>query len=274
MRRPGTGPRVGGRSAEGGYNLVILIFLIVLANLSIAAALPSWTGAMQREKEEELIFRGMQYAEAIRRFQAQFGRAPVRLEELVEARPRTLRQLFPNPMTDDGSWGLLLQTPTAGQRTLPPQGPIGPDGQPVPPPGGPGIVGSGVRNQTTVLATRGRTGGAVAVPPTSERDSSGRRAVQRTTGPIIGVYAGISGDAKRTFMGQTNYESWHFTFDLVPLPVAVAGEVPLPRANSGLVGRPFPDDLQPQSGGMPQQVPLDPGRPPGGPPRAKPTPRR
>lgn len=243
--------------AEAGYNLVILVFLILLVNIAIATALPSWSKAIQRDKEEELIFRGMQYAEAIRIFQSRFGRAPVRLEELLEVEPRSIRQLYPNPMTEDGAWGLLMQggAPGAGQvpRVAPPGGdPSQPGGgrEPMapgdprrlqalqsPPPGAGGGPGAGGPN---------RGGAIVAVPPSKELDVFGRRRVQTTTGPIVGVYAAVGETALRTFFGKSDYESWYFTVDLVPVPVMTGGEAPMPRANSGLIGRPFREDLQPQ----------------------------
>ena len=44
----------------------MLMVLVTALNVLVAAALPAWTAMEQREKEEELIFRGLQYAEAIR----------------------------------------------------------------------------------------------------------------------------------------------------------------------------------------------------------------
>ena len=52
-----------------GYNLVALMVLVAVINITVAAALPSVSQAMRREREAELIFRGLQYAEAIRVFQ-------------------------------------------------------------------------------------------------------------------------------------------------------------------------------------------------------------
>jgi type II secretory pathway pseudopilin PulG len=243
---PGPGAAAPGQT-EAGYNLVILVFFILLANIAIAAALPTWSKAIQRDKEEELIFRGMQYAEAIRIFQSRFGRAPVRLEELLEVEPRSIRQLFPNPMTEDGAWGLLLQggAPGAGQvpRVAPPgrnpnEPPMAPgdprrlQGLPAAPPG----PGGGPN----------RGGAIVAVPPSKELDVFGGRRAQVTTGPIVGVYAAVSEASLKTFFGKSDYESWYFTVDLVPVPVMTGGDAPLPRANSSLVGRPFREDLQPQ----------------------------
>ena len=70
-------------------------------------AVPIWQTQIQREKEEELIFRGKQYVEAIRLFQMKHpGSFPKTLEQLVEE--RCLRQLYRDPMTEDGAWNLIL----------------------------------------------------------------------------------------------------------------------------------------------------------------------
>ena len=81
---------------------------MTVLSILVAAALPLWSHGDPRDKEEELIFRGLQYAEAIRVFQHRFGRLPVRLEELIEVEPRCIRQLWKDPMTEDGSWALVF----------------------------------------------------------------------------------------------------------------------------------------------------------------------
>ena len=65
-------------SRQGGYNLVVLMVVVAVVNIGIAAALPMWSKVIQRQKEDELIFRGLQYAEAIRVFQIRTGRFPTR----------------------------------------------------------------------------------------------------------------------------------------------------------------------------------------------------
>ena len=79
------------RRSEAGYNLVILMMTLTVLNILMAAALPKWSHVIRREREEELISRGWQYAEAIRIFQNRFQRLPVRVEELMEVEPRSIR---------------------------------------------------------------------------------------------------------------------------------------------------------------------------------------
>ena len=82
---------------QAGYNLVMLMVLLTILNIVVAASLPAWSNVIRRDKEEELIFRGLQYAEAVRVFQIRFQRPPVRLEELVEA--GYLRKVPMDPIT-------------------------------------------------------------------------------------------------------------------------------------------------------------------------------
>ena len=58
------------RRRAAGYNLVALVVGITVLSILTAAAMPLWSTAIRRDKEEELISRGLQYAEAIRVFAA------------------------------------------------------------------------------------------------------------------------------------------------------------------------------------------------------------
>jgi len=57
---PGDG--VAGRP---GYVLIILAMAVLVISLGLLVAVPVLQTEAQREKEEELIFRGRQYAEAV-----------------------------------------------------------------------------------------------------------------------------------------------------------------------------------------------------------------
>lgn len=106
------------RASEAGYNFVALVIAVTVLNVMLAAALPLWSTAIRRDKEEELIARGLQYAEAVRVFINRFGRPPTRLKELVEVEPRSIRQLWTDPMSEDGGWGLFIQPPQRGAKPV------------------------------------------------------------------------------------------------------------------------------------------------------------
>ena len=95
VRRGRAGARGGPAS---GFTLVGVVVAIAILTILIAAIGPSIATVMQRDKEIELIFRGKQYARAILAFQRRYGRYPNELKELAEIKPRSIRQLWKEPM--------------------------------------------------------------------------------------------------------------------------------------------------------------------------------
>src|SRR5215472_17970143 len=92
----------------GGYAFVVLIVSMTVMLIALAAALPSVYHESQREKEEELIFRGNEYARAIWLFQRQFQRYPKSVDELIRTNNlRFLRHSYKDPMNPKGKWRLV-----------------------------------------------------------------------------------------------------------------------------------------------------------------------
>ncbi len=90
-----------------------MVIMLMLAVFTIAVGLmvafPVWETQIRREKEEELIFRGKQYMEAVRVYLAKYpGRHPSTLEELLDK--KCIRRLYRDPMTRDGEWNVILAT--------------------------------------------------------------------------------------------------------------------------------------------------------------------
>jgi hypothetical protein len=86
--------------------LMMAVFLIAIGLL---VAVPVLQTEAQREKEEELIFRGGQYAEAVRLYaQKNPGRFPASLKELLEK--KCIRRLYRDPFGPDGQWNVILAT--------------------------------------------------------------------------------------------------------------------------------------------------------------------
>jgi len=84
-----------------------MMFATVLL-VTLAAALPNIYLAGQREREEELIFRGQEYARAIALFRRQFGRFPTSVKELLQTSGfRFLRKEYRDPMTRHGKWRFI-----------------------------------------------------------------------------------------------------------------------------------------------------------------------
>jgi hypothetical protein len=85
-----------------------MMFLTILL-ITLTTALPDIYTAAQRDREEELIFRGNQYARAIALFHRQFNRYPASVDELLKRTNgfRFLRHAYPDPMTRGGKWRFI-----------------------------------------------------------------------------------------------------------------------------------------------------------------------
>jgi type II secretory pathway pseudopilin PulG len=105
-------------SRNEGYTIVMLLVAASVLAIGILAAVPVWQTQIQRENEDELIFRGNQYVEAIRRYQTKNpGQFPRTMDELFKK--RYLRRLYPDPMTKDGQWDVLVQQTRMRRGPLP-----------------------------------------------------------------------------------------------------------------------------------------------------------
>jgi type II secretory pathway pseudopilin PulG len=231
------------RHGEAGYNLVILVVAITVMNILVAAAIPLWRTAIRREKEEELIFRGIQYAEAIRVFHARQGRLPTRLAELMETHPRCIRQLWLDPITGKNDWVPIRVGLPGGE------------GQPSPPDGQPQVDGEG-RPVPSGTAGASTPDGSVGL------------------GAIRGVRSRSKEKSIKILFGQQQYDQWQFTVESLsqggPITgIGPTGEAHGPALSVRWLGRPFRPGLMP--GGM---TPPPQGTPPlGGPTNPPPKPQ-
>lgn len=189
-----------------GYTLVALMIGITVMTVLIAAVLPLASTEAQRDKEAELIFRGRQYAEAIRIFRRRYGRYPNTLKELIEVKPRSIRKLWKDPITSSEQWGLIGTT-----MALPGQTRIL---------GGPG---GGSRPTPTPAPT--------PVPTPRPGGPPGSGLGQPPAGPITGVYSLSRKKAFRLYDGRDVYADWKFTE--ASLGLAGQGGVPGPGISGG-----------------------------------------
>ena len=92
--------RRGARHRECGYVLLTLILMVTLLIIAAAAIVPSIAFEIRRDREEEMIHRGVQYSRAIRTYYKKFGRYPAKLEDLESTNNlRFLRKRYKDPIT-------------------------------------------------------------------------------------------------------------------------------------------------------------------------------
>src|SRR5580692_11511607 len=88
------------RRSEGGYILITLILFVALIAIAAIVLAPALAFQIKRDREEELIHRGVQYSRAMKHFVKKFGRYPTRIEELEKTNQvRFLRKRFKDPIT-------------------------------------------------------------------------------------------------------------------------------------------------------------------------------
>src|SRR5208282_527860 len=99
------------RSASG-YALLLVMMIVTLLLIALTVAVPDIFTQDRREREEELIFRGNQYARAVGMFHAKYNRYPSTVKEMLQTNGlRFLRKEFKDPMTKDGKWRFIHMSP-------------------------------------------------------------------------------------------------------------------------------------------------------------------
>jgi hypothetical protein len=169
----------------------------------MTAAMPAYRHLARREKEAELVFRGEQYARAIALYRAKNGNNfPASIDVLVQG--KYLRKKYKDPMTKDGEFRLV---PVGNPQGGPPQG--GP-GQPPAGGRGPGSGGPGTAPQGAPPGL-GRGPQPQPQPPAGPTGSF-------ISGGIMGVASKSDQTSIRIYKGQTKYNMWPFTFNMVNRP--------------------------------------------------------
>jgi len=86
--------------SNDGFAMAALIVTLAVMTILTTVALPVLSTMAQREREEELVFRGKQYARAISLFQRKYGNAlPPNLDVLLNE--KFLRKQYKDPITGD-----------------------------------------------------------------------------------------------------------------------------------------------------------------------------
>lgn len=103
---------------QGGFTFLVVLAIIAIMGIGLMAVNEVWSTARQREKEQELLFIGHQFREAIRQYSQnnpagkQVQTYPKALEELlIDPRypnvRRYLRKMYIDPMTGKNEWGVM-----------------------------------------------------------------------------------------------------------------------------------------------------------------------
>ena len=213
------------RSRESGYVLLAVMLAVTLLLVAMSIELPRIAQQIKREREEELVHRGKDYATAVKRFvHKNGGRYPLSVEQLEDTNHiRFLRKKYKDPITGEADWKMVH----VGEAQV---------NIPAPKPGlsGPGGTNPGLFN------TGGGTNPPGANPPPSgiaqinnpggpalgqQQPQQGGNLGSLTTsnigtgqtvggGQIMGVASVSKKQSIKEFNDKDHYDEWYFVYDL------------------------------------------------------------
>jgi type II secretory pathway pseudopilin PulG len=231
--------RRSSRRGDHGYIMLTLLLAIALMAIFAAAIVPTIAFDIKRDREEEMIHRGVQYSRAIRAYYRKFGRYPVKLEDLENTnRQRFLRKRYKDPLNCKQSkcadfkllhFGEVQMTLSAmGGGVIPGATPAGAVGSsPTSAFGG----GSGYTNSNSTFGQSPQAGSDPSQPgsqtsatgtdpsnPSAPGSSTGSNQLgsgQIIGGPIVGVASATTtkDSTIREFNHKKKYKDWAFVYD-------------------------------------------------------------
>ena len=215
------------RCGESGYVLLAVMLAVTLILVAMSIELPRIAQQIKREREEELVHRGKDYATAVKRFvHKNGGRYPSSVEQLEDTNHiRFLRKRYKDPITGEADWKMVhageaqinIPTPKPGLSgpggTNPGLFGTNPPGGTNPPPGAnPPPSGRADLNQNTGGSTFGQPaqGGNLGSLTTSNIGSGPTIG----GGQIIGVASVSKKQSIKEFNDKDHYDEWYFVYDL------------------------------------------------------------
>jgi len=220
-------------------------FMVAVMLIAVAAVTPNLLTQGRRQKEDEMIWRGQQYARAIGLYYKKFGKYPTKVDDLTKPTNgvRFLRQAYKDPMNkDDGSWrfiyvgpngqliGSLRQTSLL-QSTLSIPGlgaaaALGGLQSPTPPPAN---TANQTPGQSGQQAPGQQLNNGLAQNPLEAQPQALTGAV--LGGNIIGVGSKIKQSSQKIYLGGETYQKWEFIWNPTG-QTALPGQQPAnPNAN-------------------------------------------
>jgi hypothetical protein len=211
-------------AGQQGYILLTLMLFCTLLIVAGATAAGSMASVLRREREMELIHRGVQYTRAIREFTRKTGRYPLRIEELDSTNGRRyLRKHYKDPITGK-DFKLLHFEDVQTANNLPGIGLASANA-------GAGksasnataaVTGNSSEDGSSSLSSATNAAGSGAAgdsPSTSPSSASPTTPVSATSGQplsgglIIGVVSSSKKQSIREFHRKRHYNEWKFYYD-------------------------------------------------------------
>lgn len=208
------------RTRERGYVLITMMLFVALLAIAALAVSAKADFQSRRDREEELVHRGVQYARAVRLYFKKTGRYPTRIEELENTNNlRFLRKRYKDPITNEdfkllrlGDVKLTFGQGIAGA-TTPSAIAAAQAGQ--------GLAAAGALGQSSVpgakplgqQSTPEQSGGEITGTKTDKPSTGGFSGPVFGGGPIVGVASQSTKESIREFNKKNHYDQWQFIYD-------------------------------------------------------------
>ena len=241
---------------ESGYILLTLLLSVSLLVIAAAAMAPSIARQARRDREEELIHRGIEYRRAIHSFAKHTGRFPLSLDELENTNGvRYLRKRYKDPITG-GEFRLLHMSDIAatGARLDTSNSPPGENG---------GAASSGVSPDATTATGSENVSVDQNTTPKQPDGRGSQAATSLATsrggtdfggGVIFGVASRSSKKTIREFDHKNHYNQWLFFYSAIyDGSLEVKGPTPLRPVFTAQ--KSSPDSSSPAASLSPSQPP-------------------
>ena len=260
------------RRNEQGYILLTLLLFVTILIITMAIVVPEVTFQVKRDREEEMIHRGVQYSRAIRHYVKKFGRYPTRVEELENTNNiRFLRRRYKDPITGKdfkllhvgevqlmpGS-GLAGATPASA---MPGATTLGQPPQSLNQPAQPTKNDEGKNDQSSDSQDQPKGATGAGSDALSGQVFGG--------GPIVGVASTSKAETIREFNHKNHYNQWQFIYDpasdrggLLNTPAQPPLQGAIPVAGAPVPGLQSPQQTQPQQSAPPANLPPTTDQPP------------
>ena len=190
------------RRGEDGYILLTLILVVALMGIFALAVIIPIKFEVQRDQEQEMIHRGVQYSRAIRAYYKKFGRYPTRLEDLDNTNNvRFLRKRYKDPLNKNQDFKLLHY----GEPGLSLGGGIG--GGAIPgatPAGSAGLGGSGTNGSAFGGSAFGGSASGGSAFGGSAFGSSGSSSSGVNSSGVFSQSSGLGGNSNSAFGANSN----------------------------------------------------------------------
>jgi type II secretory pathway pseudopilin PulG len=198
------------RSKESGYVLLAVMLTLTLMLILLSVEAPRIAQQIKRDKEEEMIHRGKDYATAVKRFvHKNGGRYPASIEQLENTNHvRFLRKKYVDPMTGESDWKMVHVG--EAQINIPAPNPSGNQSGPT------GTLTTNTLGGGNSTGAGGNSTGAGGTSSGTGTLQTGNIGNGQTVGggQIMGVASVSKKKGIKEFNDKDEYDEWYFVYDL------------------------------------------------------------